>query len=112
MRRKTPPKSNTGRNSQGSLLCSLPRTALIEDVAAILATFRTQFNLPVGIADYLGVVFYHEDAVPPIPQLVKEFYELGSVPLVQAHTRLIQNIEQVYFIFIWKFSNLRGFFKS
>ena len=64
-----------------------------DDFPAMLAGARPQIYDPIGSANRLVVVLYHQHRISQIAHLLESMDQARRVALVQADTRLIQHIE-------------------
>jgi hypothetical protein len=63
------------------------------DLAAQIASFRAQFNDPVGGHDHIQVVLDHDHGVAVVAQLVEHFQQVVDVVEVQSSSRFVEGVE-------------------
>ncbi len=69
------------------------RGALVHQAAAVAARALPEIHHPVGGPDRLLVVLHHDDGVAAVADGPERLEELAVVALVQAHRRLVEDVE-------------------
>ena len=54
------------------------------DCAAFIATPRTHIDYPVGVADNVQVMFYHDNGIARVYEPIQDIEQVGNVGHVQA----------------------------
>lgn len=76
--------------------CDFLGSALCDNVATMLSTFRAEIKHPIGALDYVEVVFNDDHRVAITSQSQKNFDELVDIGHRQSCSRFIENIHCVF----------------
>ena len=71
------------------------RRALEHHFAALASGLGAYVHYVVGVEHHVLVVLYHDDGVAQVAQLLERLDEAVVVSLVQADTRLVEDVEHV-----------------
>ena len=67
-----------------------------DDIAAVFSGARTYIHDKVRRIHGIFIMFYHNEGVPDIPQVLQCFQQFVIIPLMETNTGFIQNIHNPY----------------
>ena len=71
------------------------RRASNNDAAAVVSTFRSQIDYPIGGLDNIHIVLNYDDRIPRVDQAMQNVQKFFHIVKMQSGGRLIQNIERI-----------------
>ena len=69
------------------------RSAGHDDLAASIATFRSEVNDPIGIFDHVEVVFDDEDGIARFDEAIEDVQQALNIGKVESRRGLIQDVQ-------------------